>query len=97
VQREAYDQDRRQADLACSRGDPDGQALGEVVQPDRGGDGQAGLQRPGLGRAGLRPEALIILGGQRVAQIAVLLTESPADAVARPGTRERMGAMIVAM
>ena len=53
VQREADDQHGGQADLAGARGDADRQALGEVVQPDRRGDDQPGVQRVRARRRGL--------------------------------------------
>ena len=61
MQAEADDQHRRQADRAGFRRDPDREALGEVVQADRGRDHHARLQRalPGVLGALLCASALL--------------------------------------
>src|SRR5947209_391758 len=46
VEGEADDQDRREGDRPGPGGDADREPLGEVVEPDRGGDDEAGLERP---------------------------------------------------
>src|SRR5204863_5650408 len=56
VEGEADDQHRRKADLPGARRDAYREALGEVVEPDRGGDRHPGPQRP---RPGARRRLLL--------------------------------------
>ena len=63
---EADDQHGGERDLPGAGGDADGQALGEIVEPDRRGGGEAHLQGAAASEASLPAEHRLIFGREHV-------------------------------